>query len=206
MKLARDGFPSLGGMVFMVAGAWFFSRPVAVCLLVPLAFLVWFYRDPDRTPPEDPTAWASPADGKVVEIERVYHPFVGEVTKVGIFMSPLDVHVNRAPTAGTVAHLEYVPGKKWLAFAPKASEENERLYLGLETEQGRTMMVQIAGLLARRIVCRAPQGTPLARGQRYGMIKLGSKVDLYLPNSVSPAVTLGQKVRAGETPIGVVNG
>ena len=190
----------------MILGAWFFSRPVALFLLLPLAFVVWFFRDPERVAPADPSIWVSPADGKVVEIERTYHPFVGEVTKVGVFMSPLDVHVNRAPTAGTVAHLEYVPGKKWLAFAPKASEENERLYLGLETEQGRTMMVQIAGLLARRIVCRAPKGTPLARGQRYGMIKLGSKVDLYLPNSVSPAVTLGQTVRAGETPIGVVNG
>ena len=116
----------------MILGAWFFSRPVALFLLLPLAFVVWFFRDPERVAPADPSVWVSPADGKVVEIERTYHPFVGEVTKVGVFMSPLDVHVNRAPTAGTVAHLEYVPGKKWLAFAPKASEENERLYRACE--------------------------------------------------------------------------
>ena len=204
--MARDGFPLIGGVALACAAAWAFDIRVALGLLPLLGLVLWFFRDPERTSRAGAECFVSPADGKVVEVSPAEHPFTGPALRVGIFMSPLDVHVNRAPFPGTVAHLEYVPGKKWLAFAPKASEENERLYLGLETEQGRTMMVQIAGLLARRIVCRAPKGTPLARGQRYGMIKLGSKVDLYLPNSVSPAVTLGQKVRAGETPIGVVNG
>lgn len=200
----RHGLPSIGAVLFMMAGAWFISRPVSLALALPLGFLFWFYRDPERRPPEDPSVWVSPADGKVVEIQPIDDPVVGRCCKVGIFMSPLDVHVNRMPFQGEVFHLRYVPGRKWLAFEPKASENNERLYVGIRTPHGDAMLVQIAGLLARRIVAWAPVGSRFARGERYGMIKLGSKVDLYLPVSVEPVVSLGQRVRAGETPVGVV--
>lgn len=166
-------------------------------------FLAWFFRDPERTAPGDAEAWLSPADGRVTEIRTSEHPFTGESTVVGVFMSPLDVHVNRMPFDGTVAFMEYVPGKKLMAFNPKASLENERFYMGFETRHGRGMTVQVAGFLARRITCSRKKGDVLSRGERFGMIKLGSKVDLYLPEGVSPAVTAGAKVKAGKTVIGV---
>ena len=204
MKIAPDGKRSVA-VAFLVT-------LLAVPLFPPLAWatslatlgLLWFYRDPDRKAPEDDRRWVSPADGKVVEIFEARHPYVGKALKVGIFMSPLDVHVNRAPAAGGVEFLDYVPGRKLMAFNEKASEENERFYVGLRTEEGPLLLVQVAGFLARRIVCRLRRGDPLTGGERYGMIKLGSKVDVYLPASVRPVVVVGQRVRAGETVIGVV--
>ena len=188
----------------MVVGGYLISPVVSGILIFPLALALWFYRDPDRTPPAC-DAWVSPADGTVVEIvEDAEDSYAGRATKVGIFMSGLDVHVNRFPTEGIVEDMRYVPGKKWFAIAPKASELNERLYTGIMTSQGRTTLVQIAGIMARRIVCRVKTGEALARGERYGMIKLGSKVDIYLPAAVKPAVRLGDKVKAGESVIGVI--
>jgi phosphatidylserine decarboxylase len=173
--------------------------------LAPLALSLWFYRDPERRPPDDPSAWVSPADGKVVEVtDGAVDPYAGTTAMIGIFMSGLDVHVNRFPAGGTVEEVRYVPGKKWFAIAPKASEINERLYVGVMTPHGRTTLVQIAGIMARRISLYIKEGNKLARGERYGMIKLGSRVDIYLPPDVRPAVALGDRVRAGETIIGVV--
>ncbi|MDR1514279.1 MAG: phosphatidylserine decarboxylase [Synergistaceae bacterium] len=205
MRLARDGFPTIGALALLAVAAFFLS-PVASCvLLFPLAVSLWFYRDPDRTPEGGPDAWVSPADGRVIEIEEdAVDPYAGRATKIGIFMNGFDVHVNRFPAAGTVEEMRYVPGKKWFVLAPKSSLENERLYVGIMTEQGRTTLVQIAGIMARRVVCRVKVGSSLARGERYGMIKLGSKVDVYLPRSVRPAVKVGDAVRAGESKIGVV--
>jgi phosphatidylserine decarboxylase len=181
-----------------------FLGALAGCVFGAVAVLIaWFFRDPERMPPEDGDAWVSPADGKVTEIRSSEHPFTGPGTVVGIFMSPLDVHVNRMPCDGTVSFMEYVPGKKLMAFNPKASLENERFYMGFETRFGRGMTVQVAGFLARRIVCSRKKGDLLSRGERFGMIKLGSKVDLYLPEGVSPAVAVGAKVKAGKTAIGV---
>ena len=125
--------------------------------------------------------------------------------KIGIFMNLFSVHVNRSPCTGRVDYLEYVPGKKIAAFSPKASEINERFYTGLSTQWGAVMMVQIAGLVARRIVCRLRRGDVLESGQRYGMIKLGSRVDVYLPADIVLRVKVGDKVKAGETCIGVIN-
>lgn len=202
MKVAREGWPLIALLIFMTIGSSIVSPPVSVFMVMFLGGVLWFFRDPERKGPEDPDLWVSPADGKVVEIERAEHPYVGPCIKVGIFMSVFDVHVNRFPMSGTVEFLEYVPGKKGLAFAPKASEQNERLYVGIRTPLGRAMMVQIAGLVARRIVCRVRKGDHLPRGERYGMIKLGSKVDLYLPWGVKVLVHIGEKVRAGVTPVG----
>lgn len=205
MKIAHDGLPTIGGLAFMAIGAWFVSPVITVVLLFPFAMSLWFYRDPERTPSGDESDWISPADGKVVEVEPGSDdPYAGRTTKIGIFMNGFDVHVNRFPMDGTIEFKKYVPGKKWFAIAPKASEINERLYVGINTPHGKTTLVQIAGILARRIVCRRNIGDSLARGERYGMIKLGSKVDVYLPESVEPSVAVGDRVLAGESVIGVL--
>lgn len=202
MKLAKDGILTI---TYLALGALLFAfvSPIPSAVMVVLTgFAVWFYRDPDRALPEGEAIFVSPADGKVVEIEAATHPFTGEAIKIGIFMNAFSVHVNRFPCAGTVEYLQYVPGKKIAAFAPKASEVNERNYVGLTTRHGPVLLVQIAGLLARRIVCRVRKGDVLSAGQRYGMIKLGSKVDIYLPKSVKLSVKIGDKVNAGQSPLG----
>jgi phosphatidylserine decarboxylase len=202
VKLARDGFPSIAACAFMAAGGALIALPIGAAFAAVLLLLLWFYRDPERKPPEDQTLWVSPADGRVVEVGPASHPYTGPAICIGIFMSPLDVHVNRVPAGGTVEFLDYVPGKRLAAYHPKASTENERFYVGLDTPRGKTLLVQIAGLLARRIASTVRKGDVLTRGQRYGMIKLGSKVEVYLPESVRPLVAVGDRVRAGETPIG----
>jgi phosphatidylserine decarboxylase len=203
MKLAREAWPTVGCLLFMIAGGWLISPFISAALAVPLAFVLWFFRDPDRVPAA-PEGFLSPADGKVVEIFEAEHEYTGKAMKIGIFMSGFDVHVNRFPVKGTIEYLKYVPGKKWFAIAPKASEINERFYVGAQSEFGRFVLTQIAGLMARRIVCKVRKGDTIDRGARYGMIKLGSKVDIYLPAGIVPSVKIGDMVKAGETVIGVV--
>lgn len=180
----------------------FYSHHIALFLLLPLLGFIYFFRDPDRVPDAE-EGWVSPADGKVVEIMDVEHEYLGKATKIGIFMNGFDVHVNRFPTLGTVEYVQYVPGKKKVAFAPKASDVNERFYVGAKSSDGRFLLCQIAGIMARRITKDVAIGDEYGRGERYGMIKLGSKVDLYLPNSIRPSVNVGDKVRAGKTIVGV---
>ncbi len=204
MRLAKDGLPQILFLLLCAGAFACISWIPAVIILVLAGFVVWFYRDPERTADYKDGEFFSPADGQVVEISDAEHPFTGPAKKVGIFMNVFSVHVNRAPCTGSVDYMEYVPGKKIAAFAPKASEVNERNYVGLSTQWGRVMMVQIAGLLARRIVCRLRRGDILEAGQRYGMIKLGSRVDLYLPVETAIRVKLGDKVKAGITCIGVI--
>ena len=204
MRLAKDGLPHILFLLLCAGAFACISWIPAVVILVLCGFVVWFYRDPERTADYKDGEFVSPADGQVVEISDTVHAFTGPAKKVGIFMNIFSVHVNRAPCTGSVDYMEYVPGKKIAAFAPKASEVNERNYVGLSTQWGRVMMVQIAGLLARRIVCRLRRGDILEAGQRYGMIKLGSRVDLYLPVETVIRVKLGDKVKAGITCIGVM--
>lgn len=206
MKIAREGWPVIAFAGFMALGSLYFVPVIAPVLLVLALGLAWFFRDPERKLPSDVTdaMFISPADGKIVEVEESYHPFTGNALKVGIFMSVLDVHVNRAPQDGIVEYLEYVPGKHLMAFNEKASSDNERFYSGFKTAHGNILTVQIAGLLARRIVCSLVRGRAIKRGQPIGMIKLGSKVEVFLPLETECFVKTGQKVRAGETVIGVV--
>lgn len=205
MRIAPEGRKGIGTLALIAMASWFVSLPMCAAIAAFALLVAWFYRDPERNPPPDSALWVSPADGKVVEVERGFCRGLGEATKVGIFMSIFDVHVNRVPFSGRVISMKYVPGKKWFAFAPKASEENERLYLLIDTPLGVVQLVQIAGILARRIACRVKEGDRLERGEPFGMIKLGSKVDVYLPEGVRPLVGVGEKVVAGETPIGVID-
>lgn len=164
-------------------------------------FSLHFFRDPERVAPLEEHAAASPADGTVIRIEERPDPFGGGPrTCVSIFMSVFNVHVNRAPVDCAVEAIRYFPGKFFNASLDKASEDNERCAWQLCDNDGkRWCMVQIAGLVARRIVCRAEPGDRLARGQRLGMIRFGSRVDLYLPPDYAPAVKKGAKVFGGET-------
>ncbi|MBR0253187.1 MAG: phosphatidylserine decarboxylase, partial [Synergistaceae bacterium] len=189
----------------LCTGAFAFISWIPALIIFALACVViLFFRDPERKTGYKDGYFYSPADGKIVEISNCDHKFTGNAVKVGIFMNLFSVHVNRAPCMGRVDFLEYIPGKKVAAFSPKASEINERNYVGLSTPYGAVMMTQIAGLVARRIVCRLRRGDVLETGQRYGMIKLGSRVDLYLPADTILKIKIGDKVKAGLTCIGVI--
>jgi len=197
-----------GGMLLAAAIlAWLYVAIwLAVVFLILLVFLLFFFRDPPRKVPSEPAIVVSPADGKIVEIERVDDcPMVpGSVLKIGIFLSVFNAHVNRAPVAGTVTALSYVPGRFHYALRSKASAENESnsIILSCPEIPGRRVLIkQIAGVFARRIVCRCKLGEQLARGERFGMIKFGSRTELYLPYSrqLRVQVSKGQKVKAGSS-------
>ncbi|MFH1334935.1 MAG: phosphatidylserine decarboxylase family protein [Candidatus Zixiibacteriota bacterium] len=168
-------------------------------------FIVYFFRDPDRIIPPDNNFILSAADGKVISIKPIDAvEFIGkEGTIISVFMSVFDVHVNRIPISGKVNYIKYNKGKFLPAFEDKASLENEQNELGLDTSQGKIILKQIAGIIARRIVCKVKPGDAVKAGERFGMIKFGSRVDLFLPQSVEIKVDLNQKVKAGETVIGV---
>ena len=184
------------------------TLPLLLLLGILLTLGVYlFFRDPERVPPLDPQAVVSPADGIVCLIMQVPIPAqlgTGSppVWRVSVFMSVFNVHVNRMPAAGTIQKTHYIPGKFFNASLDKASEDNERhLYL-MRTEGGQTLaFVQIAGLIARRILCLVREGQTLTRSERFGLIRFGSRVDVYLPPGVEPAVRVGQIMVAGETPI-----
>lgn len=182
-------------------------------LVLPLLLLSWgvflFFRDPDRYPPDDPKAILSPADGKVCLISEVPLPEeLGESQdekywRVSVFMSVFNVHVNRMPTAGTILKRAYIPGKFLNASLDKASKDNERCNYLIKAESGETYAVtQIAGLVARRIVPFVGEGDTLKRAARFGLIRFGSRLDVYLPKGVKPDVKIGQIMTAGETVLG----
>ena len=169
-------------------------------------FAAFFFRDPDRNIPSDPKYIISPADGRVVNVEESTRAQVVSgrgFTRVGIFLSPLNVHVNRVPISGEVMNIDYVPGKYLPAFSKDAADVNEQNILKVTDSAGReVVLVQIAGMLARRIVCRAEVGDQVVQGERYGMIMLGSRVDIYFPVGANLKVHVGQRVIAGETVLG----
>ena len=188
--------------VGMLAG-----RPVAIVpLLLGVAFCLWFFRDPEREAPTDERLVISPADGRVVAVvpEREDRFLDALATRVSIFMSPLDVHVNRSPVTGTVRQVQHTAGRFRAAFSDKSSLDNERNAVVLESGGRRFLLVQIAGAVARRIVCHVAPGDRLERGQRFGMIMFGSRVDVFLPPGVQPVVTKGERVRAGLSALGRV--
>jgi phosphatidylserine decarboxylase len=168
-------------------------------------FFVWFFRDPERSPPNGPELIVAPADGKVVGVVRIDHaPLVnGAAIRVSIFMSPVDVHINRAPVRGVISEIRHQPGKFLAAYKDQAVEQNEQNAMRIVDGAGRNLsVVQVAGFLARRIVCRVNKGDSLDRGERFGLIMFGSRTDLYLPVASMVEITEGQKVKGGETIIG----
>lgn len=206
IPVAREGYPFIGlssltALVTAQLGYDFF----AFVLLALTVFIVFFFRDPERVIPEDENAVVSPADGRIIKVEREFDDRFtdGHVYRISIFMNVFDVHVNRAPCNATVDHVRHTPGRFYSANTARAASENEQCAMLMHTASGQRMAaVQIAGLIARRIVCWPTKGDQLTLGQRYGLIRFGSRVDLYLPQDTRLDITVGQRVRAGETILG----
>ncbi len=205
--IAREGWPFLAGTLVAAlavngwAGFWWASPLWLVTL-----FMVQFFRDPPRTVPADPKAVLSPADGRIVAVERAEDPYLKrDALKMSVFMNVFNAHSNRSPVDGEVRNTWYHPGKFFNAALSKASLENERSALWIRTPDGSDITcVQVAGLIARRILCYASTGQTLARGQRYGFIRFGSRVDVYLPLAAVPRASVGDKVYATETVLAVL--
>jgi phosphatidylserine decarboxylase len=204
--VARPGYPFIFASAFTTAIlALLGLTPWALLGLVVTVFIVFFFRDPDRVIPNSTGTVVSPADGKIISVESTKETpyYEGECTKISIFMSVFNVHVNRIPYEGTVSSISYHPGKFVAANRDKASSDNERNAVFIKTEKGKNITaVQIAGLVARRIICRLRDGDVVQRGQRMGMICFGSRVDLYVPFETTLTVKLGDRVRAGTSVIG----
>lgn len=207
MHFAPQGYSRIVGLglAAFLLNLLGFPKLGFVFLLLTL-FVAYFFRDPERETPEGERLLIAPADGRVVTVEKnCLDARISDtpVTRVGIFMSPLDVHVNRAPLSGQVTAVRYRSGQFRPAFAADATEVNEQNAVTIQDAAGRrVVLVQVAGMLARRIVCSLKGGERVQRGDRYGMIMLGSRVDVYCPLEVTIAVQVGQRVKAGETVIG----
>ncbi|MGO4158055.1 phosphatidylserine decarboxylase [Cupriavidus sp. YAF13] len=201
--IAREGWPFLAGafvislLVQVSAGFWW-----ALPLWIITLFVLQFFRDPPRSIPAQPNAVLAPADGRIVVVEKTMDPYAGrEALKISVFMNVFNVHSNRVSVDGKVEKVEYFPGKFVNADLDKASIENERNAVVIRrAADGKVVtLVQVAGLVARRILCYTRVGETLSRGQRYGFIRFGSRVDVYLPVDARPRVTIGEKVSASST-------
>jgi phosphatidylserine decarboxylase len=204
VKIAREGWPFVAVPGALALGLFVLGRrraaaPFALAALASLGF----FRDPERAIPPGLDLVLAPADGRVTDIVRVQDPFVGDAFRISIFLSPLDVHINRAPIAGLVVARQFVPGRFLAAFKADASEVNERCVLHLQGEKARVAVTQIAGVLARRIVCRVAPGDKLEAGERFGLIRFGSRTDLTVPRDTDVRVRVGEPVKGGESVMGV---
>jgi phosphatidylserine decarboxylase len=199
--IAREGWPFLGIAVAAAILVTFFSGVWSIPFWIIALFVLQFFRDPGRVVPQKPNAVLSPADGRIVVVEKTQDPYAGrEALKISVFMNVFNVHSNRAPVDGRIEDVQYFPGKFVNADLDKASIENERNAMTITTTGGQLVTcVQVAGLIARRILCYVKTGDILSRGQRYGFIRFGSRVDVYLPLTASPKVSVGDKVAATET-------
>lgn len=207
MGIAREGFPFIGlGLVLTALGLWLFW-PSALCFAALTGFILYFFRDPERTPPAGSGWLLSPADGRVLKVEKLpgNSLYPEPHFKVSIFMSALNVHVNRIPCDGVIREIKYHPGKFFVASLDKASVHNERNTVILETpQQQKVAFTQIAGLVARRIVCYLKPLDSVRQGERYGMIRFGSRMEVCLPDSWRIVVVPGQKVRGVQTALAQV--
>lgn len=205
MRILRESIPFivvpliLAG-VFLILGLWIL---LAFCLLVSL-FMAFFFRDPQRQPPTDPNLVVAPADGKVTKIQRLANSDDSS-TLISIFLSPFDVHINRAPIPGRITDVVYSPGKFLMATNQNASLVNEQNILTIHGDNITVVCKQIAGILARRIVCWKNKGDEVALGERFGLIKFSSRTDVILPPNVSITVSEGVRVQGGITVIGRIS-
>ncbi len=214
MSFAKDGIGTLLAILFIAilfTGGLFLNRSLVmkgfvVLIWIFVLFSLYFFRDPDRTIPSDENAIVSPADGKVIVVKRVKENayLKAPATQVSIFMSVFDVHVNRIPMGGTVGYFKYYPGKFLPAYREKASTDNEQTVIGIENDRAKILFKQIAGIIARRVVCNVREGFHVKRGERFGMVKFGSRADIFLPENVEVKVKLNQKVKGGESIIGEI--
>lgn len=205
LPVAAEGWPFIlvpaaiaAGLV--LAGRRGLALPFAGAALAALGF----FRDPEREVPALPHAVLAPADGTVLEVVEDVDDWVGPAVRVSIFLSPLDVHVNRAPLAGVVVDTVYRPGRFLAAWRSEASQVNERCALHIQGEAARVTVVQIAGVVARRIVCRVGPGDKVAAGERFGMIRFGSRTDCLMPRGTMVRVKPGERVTAGVTVLGIL--
>jgi len=206
MRIAKEGWPLILSAAVLALLAFLFGwKLVGITLVMLTIGVAAFFRDPERIIPTGDGLVVSPADGRVVTIAPVHGVglFADAVTRISIFLSPLDVHINRAPVAGRINDVRYQAGRFLAAYKEDASSSNEQNALSIVDERERNWgVVQIAGALARRIVCRSKVGDLLARGERFGLIMFGSRTDIYLPQGCRIEATEGQRVRGGETIIG----
>lgn len=203
MIIARDGFiyvllPAAVAAVFALLGFW----PVAVVFGLLAAFMAYFFRDPNRATPADRHAVVSPADGRVTRVKAIDDQAANSATLVSIFLSPFDVHINRAPIAGRVSNVSYTRGKFLMATDENSSLVNEQNAITIEGEDVTIVCKQIAGILARRIVCWKQAGEHVELGERFGLIKFSSRTDLVLPANIEVLVKEGARVKGGLTVIG----
>lgn len=208
IPVTREGYPfiAFAGFITLVFAILEYEL-IAIIGIVLTGFVVNFFRDPERIAPNEEDAIVAPADGKVILVEKVFdEKYLQEhAYKISIFMNVFDVHVNRLPFAGEVEKIIYSPGKFYAANSVQAALENENCAVVMSTTKNfRYAVVQVAGLLARRIVCWTEKGDTLERGARYGMIRFGSRVDIFLPQQVQIEVTTGKTVKAGETILGYI--
>ncbi|MBI4709875.1 MAG: phosphatidylserine decarboxylase family protein [Nitrospirae bacterium] len=222
---APEGSPFIIVFIFITLAALFVRLPwLTVLFLVLTLFMFYFFRDPERTVPQDKGVFVSPADGRVILIKEIHGDIIppdpwspsappeagnpplikGDFIKISIFMSPFNVHVNRAPCDGVVKAVKHTPGRFFAADKDEASMLNENIAMVLEGGEGTILVRQVAGFIARRAVCRVKAGDKLKRGERYGIIKFSSRLDVYLPLNANIKVKLGDRVKAGETILGVI--
>ncbi|MBI5431178.1 MAG: phosphatidylserine decarboxylase [Nitrosomonadales bacterium] len=204
--IAREGWPFLAISLVLALAATAWCAAWSIPLWIIFVFVLQFFRDPPREIPQEANAVLSPADGRVIKVERTQDPYgQREAILVSVFMNVFNVHSNRSPVDGTIRKVQYFPGKFMNADLDKASTENERNAIVLETAGGKTVtFVQVAGLIARRILCYVKVGDQLTRGQRYGFIRFGSRVDVYLPLDASVKVSIGDKVAATTTILAIL--
>lgn len=212
MSIVREGIPYivvplLVSVAATVLGFWYTGWGfwyIGLLFFLVALFMAYFFRDPKRVPPDDPNVVVSPADGRVTRIDAVAADG-GAPTLISIFLSPFDVHINRAPIRGKIVDVVYSPGKFLIATNEKASLVNEQNALTIQGEKITVVCKQIAGILARRIVCWKGKGDRLSLGERFGMIKFSSRTDVLLPANVKVMVTEGDRVRGGITVIGRIS-
>ena len=203
VPVAKEGWPFILGPAVAALGLTLLGRRrLALPFWAASAASLGFFRDPERAIPAVTHGVLAPADGRVTSVEDAVDPFVGQSRRVSIFLSPLDVHINRAPIAGLVSDIVYTPGRFVAAYDPTAGEVNERCAVRIQGDAARVTVVQVAGVVARRIVCRVGPGDKLEAGERFGMIRFGSRTDCYMPHGSIVRVQPGQRVIGGVTIIG----